>query len=83
MWRVFLRLLPDHIDIVHACSNWRGDWMGPVAVMDAVAKRDIPTPAENRTLVTFQEAGIAYLMHFCENLTFKETDPLADTMSTK
>jgi hypothetical protein len=31
-------------------TNWLGDWVGPRAVLDAVVKGNIPSPAGNRTL---------------------------------
>jgi hypothetical protein len=55
--------LTDQIDTVHACSHWRGDRVGPIAVLDAVAKRDIPTPAKNRTLVVQRLAYSCVLKH--------------------
>jgi hypothetical protein len=31
-------------------TNWIGGWAGSRAVLDAMVKRKIPSPAENRTL---------------------------------
>jgi hypothetical protein len=31
-------------------THWIGGWVGPRAVLDAVVKRKIPSPAGNRTL---------------------------------
>jgi hypothetical protein len=31
-------------------THWIGGWVGPRAVLDAVVKRKIPSPAESRTL---------------------------------
>jgi hypothetical protein len=31
-------------------THWIGGWVGPSAVLDAVMKRKIPSPAVNRTL---------------------------------
>jgi hypothetical protein len=33
-----------------AGTHWIGGWMGPRAVLAAVVKRKIPSPAGNRTL---------------------------------
>jgi hypothetical protein len=33
-------------------THWIGDWVGPRAVLDTVAKRKIPSPAGNRTIQT-------------------------------
>jgi hypothetical protein len=32
-------------------THWRGGWVGPIAGLDAVAKRKIPAAARNRTPV--------------------------------
>jgi hypothetical protein len=31
-------------------THWIGDWIGPRAVLDMVAKRKIPSPTRNQTL---------------------------------
>jgi hypothetical protein len=31
-------------------TRWIGGWVGPGAVLDAMVKRKLPSPSENRTL---------------------------------
>jgi len=39
-------------------THWTGDWVGPEAGLDPMARRKIPAPAGNRTTVVLRAAGL-------------------------
>jgi hypothetical protein len=54
-------------------THWIGVWVGPRAVLDAVVKRKIPSPAGNRTLVPRSSGSLPSCLKFRSYIDHKKS----------